>query len=49
MLDINMTLDQIMYQKMNETADYHTWYKNPGKKINVLVAVINTKTKGTLQ
>lgn len=37
-----------MYKKMNESADYRTWYKNLGRKINVLVAVINTKTKGTL-
>lgn len=33
---------------MNETADYLTWYKNLGRKINDLVAVINIKTKGTL-
>lgn len=37
-----------MYKKMNETADYLTWYKNLERKINVLVAVINIKTKGTL-
>lgn len=37
-----------MYKKMNGTVDYLTWNKNLGRKTNVLVAVINIKTKGTL-